>query len=135
MHAQRKNLLDNYESEGIAETLISRLESKTGIKAFTIWWDSNLPTRQPEAASWPIPSVALARSTPLGAADFASYYTASVRFSIRDGKLVPISRDQRRALPMAEQFDAILYLGSFSATTYTSRHLHSVPSRATCRRG
>ena len=37
MHLQRKNLVANYESDGLAATLVSRLESVAGIEAFTIW--------------------------------------------------------------------------------------------------
>jgi hypothetical protein len=114
MHAQRKNLLANYESDGLAETLISRLESKAGISVFTIWWDTDLASRQPDASSWPIPSLATLRGTILGAADFAAYYTAPARVT---QTFLPIPRDQWRMLRMEEQFDAVLYLGPSTAMT------------------
>jgi hypothetical protein len=135
MHAQRKNLHANYESEGMAETLISRLESKTKIEAFTTWWATDLASRQPDAASWPIPSLATLRGTILGAPDFASYYVpVPVRFTARDNALAPISRDQWRTLRMEDQFDAVLYLGPSSATTH-SHPTRYVRTRVTFRRG
>jgi hypothetical protein len=106
MHFQRKNLLANYESEGAAETIISRLESTTGIKAFTIWWATDLTKFQPDAASWRVPSLAVVRGTVLGAPDFALYRPLPTRFTIR-----------WRTLRMEDQFDAILYLGPESAMT------------------
>jgi hypothetical protein len=123
MHAQRKNLLANYASDGIAETLISRLESKTGIKAFTIWWDSDLALRQPDATSWPIPSLASLRGTIPGAADFAAYRPTPARFTTT---FMAIPRDQWRTLRMEDQFDAVLYLGPSAAMTTAQ------PSPALC---
>jgi hypothetical protein len=126
MHAQRKNLQANYESEGLAATLVSHLESMTGIKAFTIWWATDVATRQPDAGTWPIPSLALLRGTVLGAAAFESYYAAPARFTLRDGKFAAIPREEWRTLRMEDQFDAILYLGPPSAMT------NAQPSRALC---
>src|SRR5205807_955940 len=37
MHFSRKNIVANYESEGPAETIVSRLENKWGAKVFTIF--------------------------------------------------------------------------------------------------
>src|SRR5438874_2233888 len=37
MHFQRKNVAANYESEGPAETIVSRLENKWGAQVFTIF--------------------------------------------------------------------------------------------------
>jgi hypothetical protein len=115
MHLQRKNLLANYESEGPAETLVSRLESTTGTRAFSIWAATKLETRQPDVASWRAPALTVVRGTVLGAADFADYYEHPVRrLAIKDGKpdfANAVARDEWRRLRMDDQFDAVLYLG------------------------
>ena len=47
------------------------------------------------------------------AADFEFYYPSEVpHATFQDGQLFPIPRDQWRTLPMDDQFDAVLYLGS-----------------------
>jgi hypothetical protein len=116
MHFQRKNIVANYESEGPAETIVSRLESKWGTKVFTIF-TADVASLQPDAASWPVPSLAIVRGTVLGAADFTSYYPSEAmgRFAIRDGTpdfAAPIPRDQWRTLRAEDQFDAVLYSGA-----------------------
>jgi|SRR3954470_2238028 len=115
MHFQRKNLNANYESEGPAETIVSRLENKWGAKVFTIF-TADVSALQPDVASWPTPSVAIVRGTVLGAADFTTYYPSEAigRFAIRDGKpdfSAPIPRDRWKTLRAEDQFDAVLYLG------------------------
>jgi hypothetical protein len=115
MHFQRKNLMANYESEGPAETIVSRLENKWGAKVFTIFTD-DVSALQPDAASWPSPSLALIRGTVLGAADFTKYYPSEAmgRFPIKDGQpdfSAPIPKEQWKTLRAEDQFDAVLYLG------------------------
>jgi erythromycin esterase-like protein len=129
MHLQRKQLLANYESEGLAETLVSRLESVAATKVFTIKTELtvDLTTIQADVANWPRPSLALLRGTTLGAADFARYYPYNVpRMTVRNGNMAPVPREQWRTLPMEDQFDALLYLGPPSATTFAR------PSAALC---
>lgn len=115
MHFQRKNLNANYESEGPAETIVSRLENKWGAKVFTIF-TADVSALQPDAASWPTPSLAIIRGTLLGAADFTKYYPSEAigRFAIRDGRpdfSAPIPREQWKTLRAEDQFDAVLYMG------------------------
>jgi hypothetical protein len=115
MHFQRKNIGANYESEGPAETIVSRLENKWGAKVFTIF-TADVSGLQPDAAYWPSPSIALVRGTVLGAADFTAYFPSEAmgRFAIRDGKpdfSAPIPRAQWKRLRAEDQFDAVLYLG------------------------
>ena len=116
MHFQRKNLVANYESEGPAATIVSRLEGRTGTKVFAIWTSTDLAKLQPDVARWPVPSIAIVRGTVLGAADFTFYYPSEAmgRIPIRDGKpdfSHPIPRDQWRRLRAEDQFDAVLYPG------------------------
>src|SRR3954451_2282628 len=115
MDFQRKNIGANYESEGPAETIVSRLENKWGAKVFTIF-TADVSALQPDVASWPTPSLAIVRGTVLGAADFTTYYPSEAigRFAIRDGKpdfSAPIPRDRWKTLRAEDQFDAVLYLG------------------------
>jgi hypothetical protein len=115
MHFQRKNIGANYESEGPAETIVSRLENKWGAKVFTIF-TADVSSLQPNAASWTSPSLALVRGTVLGAADFTAYFPSEAmgRFAIRDGKpdfAAPIPRERWKTLRAEDQFDAVLYLG------------------------
>jgi hypothetical protein len=116
LHFQRKNLGANYESEGQAETIVSRLEKLSGTTVFTIWTSTDIGKLQSDAASWPVPSIAVVRGTVLGAADFTFYYPSEAmgRFALRDGKAdfsSPIPRDQWRTLRAEDQFDAVLYPG------------------------
>ncbi len=114
MHFQRKNIVANYESEGPAETIVSRLENTWGARVFTIF-TADVSSLQPDAASWPSPSLAIVRGTVLGAADFTAYHKENLpRIAIRDGRpdfSAPIPRDQWKTLRAEDQFDAILYLG------------------------
>ena len=133
MHFQRKQMLANYESagEGPLATVVSALElSGSRTKVFSIWTatDAELSDLQPDVSTWRVPSFAVLRGTVLGAADFSRYFPAeyspmaATRFAIRDGKLVPISRDEWRSLKMEDQFDAVLYLGPRSAITVAPPH-------------
>lgn len=124
-HFQRKEIAANYESEGQAETIVSRLEKLTGTKVFTIWTSTNIAKLQAGTASWPVPSVAVVRGTLLGSADFAAFLSAgflgtTTRFPIRDGKVdfsAPVPRDRWRTLRAEEQFDAVLYFGPQPSAT------------------
>ena len=72
MHFQRKNIVANYEFEGPAETIVSRLENKWGAKVFTIF-TADVAALQSDAASWPVSSIAIVRGTVLGARDFTKF--------------------------------------------------------------
>lgn len=119
-HLQRKQMLSNYDmSHPIAQTIVSLLES-SGAKVFTVWGNTraDLETLQPSIASWSQPSLTLVRGNVLGAADFQLFFSdISNRLAVQNGKLVPVPRDQWRALRMEDQFDAVLYLGPPSSIT------------------
>jgi len=134
MHLQRKNMPANYESagEGPLATVVSALElSGSRTKVFSIWTatDADLSDIQADVTTWRVPSLAILRGTVLGAADFSKYFPpayssmAATRFTIRDGKLAPIARDEWRSLKMEDQFDAVLYLGPKSSITVEPRHV------------
>lgn len=122
LHFQRKQVMANYEMEDWrAQTIVSILEHNTPTKVFTIWGaDDRAPAVQGDVSSWRAPSLAVIRGTSLGAADFAvfsSFGSTATRFAVRDGQLMPLSRDDWRSLRAEEQFDAVLYLGPSSAMT------------------
>ena len=133
MHLQRRNLFSNYElvEDPNVHTLVQQLEREGDARVFTVWPAAgvDLPELQPDVASWRAPSLALVRGTVLGAADFTAFYPAEVprRVTIRDGRIVPIPREQWRSLSAEEQFDAVLYLGPPSGMT------RSLLSPALCR--
>jgi hypothetical protein len=114
MHFQRKNIGANYESEGPAETIVSRLENRYGAKVFTIF-TTDVSLLQPDAEAWPSPSLALIRGTVLGATDFTAYAPSQMgRFAIKDGKpdfAAPIPKEQWKTLRAEDQFDAVLFTG------------------------
>jgi hypothetical protein len=123
-HYQRWNVEANYESYGrLTDSLVSLLEAATGTKVFIVWRDAGLAGIQPDIAKWPTPSFATVRGTVLGAADFARYTgMANDRRSIRDGKVVPVPRNEWRQLAAEDQFEAVLYLGppsSIVVSTWT----------------
>jgi hypothetical protein len=123
LQLQRKNVFTNYEMEDWrAQTVVSIIENTTPNRVFTIWGtsDARLAALKADIASWRAPSLAIVRGTALGAADFDSHFWSPPRMTLRDGKAVPVSRDQWRSLRAEEQFDAVLYLGTESAMT-TSR--------------
>ncbi len=116
MHLQRRNLFSNYElvEDPNLHTLVQQLERGGDVRAFVVWptVGIDLQVLQQDAPSWPAPSLATVRGTVLGAADFTVFSpTDPPRATIRDGRIVPIPRDQWRSLSAGEQFDAVLYLG------------------------
>jgi hypothetical protein len=114
MHAQRRNVLTNYDmTHWLAQTIVSNIERSTPARVFNIWHgDDNIRKLQPSVASWPAHSLALLRGTVLGAADFATYANAERRRQIRGDDLIAIPATEWAALPMEDQFDAVLYLGA-----------------------
>src|SRR5262249_44744295 len=97
MHFQRKQLAANYEAagDGPLATVVSALElSGSKTRVFSIWTntDAELSDIQPDVSTWRVPSLAVVQGTVLGAAEFTRYFPSpAVRFSVRDGKPVPIS--------------------------------------------
>jgi hypothetical protein len=111
-HTQRRQVAANYDIDSWqAQTITSIIERTTPARLFTIWWETELTKLQEAGATWPAPGLALVRGTALGAVDFERFSNAAGRAAVRDGKIVPIPRDQWRQLPLEEQFDAVLYLG------------------------
>jgi hypothetical protein len=106
-----------------AGTIVGLLET-AGLKVFSIWTftglGAELPTLQPDIATWKKPSFTLIKDTPLGTAPFTFYYPKGSGMMRRPGPNGPIMVDLGEAIGgvMQEQFDAVLYLGPKSEITY-----------------
>jgi len=126
LHFQRKNLFSNYDMRSWqAQTVVSLLEGATPTKVFTIWQE-DLEKLPVDVSSWRVPSLALIRGTALGAADFTLYNPSPpARFAVRDGKTVPIPREEWRSMRAEDQVDAVLYLGP--ASSMRNRPSHEIP--------
>ena len=81
-----------------SSSLVALLERNARVKVFN------------DVESWPVPSLALVRDTPLGISNFARYFPPTV---------VDIPPDLR--VPMQDQFNAVLYLGQTVTWTFQSR--------------
>ncbi len=91
----------------LAQTVISLLR-RNGVRPFVVV----AMNEQDGVTSWPVPSIARLRGTTLGAQPMPEQ--TQTRMSVRDGKLVPIPRQQWITMRMEDQFDAVLYLGPAS---------------------
>lgn len=121
LHFQRKNVFSNLEmSDWRMQTIVSLLESSTPAAIFSIWrFADEVRAVQPDAASWPAPSLAVLRGTTLGAVDITAFTPIPMRFQFEGERRVQVSRERWRNLRTEDQFDAVLYLGPSSAMTQT----------------
>jgi hypothetical protein len=120
MHFQRKNALSNYDmTTPLAETIVSLLEKDAPRSVFTVWPMPNLETLHADAASWPIPSLAVVAGTDVGEIDFARFRPANEpRFAVHGGQLAPLAREQWLALHAEDQLDAVIYEGPRNRLTF-----------------
>jgi len=104
-------------------TIVSLLE-KAGVKVFSVWTftalGAELPTLQPDIATWKKPSLTLIKNTTLGTAPFTFYYPKGSGMIRQAGPNGPVMVDLGEAIGgvMQEQFDAVLYLGPKAEITY-----------------
>jgi hypothetical protein len=125
MHFQRKSIDSNFDMQTWqAQTIVSLLEAAIPTKVFTIW-QADPVAIQPSVASWRFPSIAVVRGTVLGGTDVSVYHAAPSRFTILDGKLLNVAREQFRTLRAEDQFDAVLYLGP--ASTMVDKRSYEIP--------
>ena len=121
MHLQRKQMNFNY-SDADGFTIVAELERSHAVDhVFNIWTNTNrdLQTIQ-DTSGWPVPSLIMTASTPLGAEDFATYQPLDNRRVKRmDGRLVDVPKSEWATRRMADQFDAILYLGAPDSITFS----------------
>lgn len=114
-HLRRKNPQANFESAGLAASLVSLLEETHGAKVFNVSLAFDLESERPDAASWPAPSLIVLRGTDMGAAP-VSY--DGPRMSVHAGRIAPVPRDRWRSMRMEDQYDARLYLGPRASWSY-----------------
>jgi hypothetical protein len=125
LHFQRKNIVSNFVMDyWQAQTLVSLIEAATSANVFTIW-QHDLEKVPVDASKWQVPSLVTIRGTELGKTDVSVLRAPPGRFTIVDGKMVPVSKDQWRTLRAEDQFDAILYLGP--AAAMKDRQSHEIP--------
>jgi hypothetical protein len=106
-HLQRKNVLSNFDMEDWrSQTIVSLVERAGPTPVFTI-----AGANEKHATGWQPPALARIRGTALGAVDASEYFGPGGRFTVRDGKMVPLAEEQWRKLRAEEQFHALLYLG------------------------
>jgi hypothetical protein len=120
-HLQRAMIETNYDTTAweaqTLMTLITRDSQVRVFNVFTLLRDGDaLP---PTVEAWPAPSVAAVLGTSLGARDFGLYQSpiGGQRVSVRNGKFIPIPREQWTNMALERQFDAVLYLGPPRAFT------------------
>jgi hypothetical protein len=116
LHFQRRNVGSNFEmGDWRAETIVSLIERAGPTRVFTIWHlEEILTSLIPETSSWPVPALARVAGTGLGAMDAGRLTPFPPRFRIINGKLEAVPKDQYATLPVAQQLDAVLYLGPAS---------------------
>ena len=114
-HLWRKNPQANFESTGMAASLVSLLEETHGARVFNVGLAFDLEKERPDVASWPAPSLVILRGTDLGA---APVLYAGPRVSVQTGQIVPVPREQWRSMRMEDQYDALLYLGPQTSSSY-----------------
>jgi hypothetical protein len=110
LESRTGSILMSAEDHPLAQTIVSLLE-KAGTRVFVL----RALTDQEATPSWPVPSLASVRGTTLGAVEEPS--SSMPRMAVRDGKLVPIPRDQWVTVRLEEQVDALLDLGPSSSKT------------------
>lgn len=114
-HLWRKNPQANFESAGLAASLVSILEETHAARVFNVGLTLDLAKERASVASWSAPSVVVLRGTDLGATP-VSY--DGPRVSVHTGRIAPIPRDQWRSMRMEDQYDALLYLGPRTSWSY-----------------
>ena len=103
----------------MAQTLVSLLERDSPRSVLTIWPVADLERLQPDATSWPIPSIAAIAGTALGALDFAAFTPANgPRVAVEGSTFVPVPREAWKVLHAEDQLDAVMYEGPRTAITF-----------------
>jgi hypothetical protein len=122
-HLGRKNPQANFESTGMAASLVSLLEETHGAKVFNVGLTFDLEQNRPNVASWAVPSLVVLRGTDLGAAP-VSY--DGPRVSVQSGQITPVPRDQWQSMRIEDQYDGLLYVGPRTSWS------HAMVSPALC---
>jgi hypothetical protein len=113
LHFQRRNVQSNFEmADWRAETIVSLIERSGPTRVFAIWrLEETLVDVLPDTSAWPVPAFAAVAGTTLGAFDMGRLMATPSRFHLVNRKPEPVPKDQYATLPVAQQLDAVLYLG------------------------
>lgn len=113
LHFQRRNVRSNFEmTDWRAQTIVSLIERAGPTRVYTIWNLAAVLTKAlPAAAAWPVPALASVGATTLGAMDTGLLMPLPQRFSMIDGKMQVVAKEQFATLPIEQQLDAVLWLG------------------------
>jgi hypothetical protein len=112
MHLTRKSPFGTAMPAWVS--IVERLERDDRARIFSIWTytiGGDIATLAADVTSWPTPSLAILAGSRLGQAEFGFYYPFEVR---GPGGVIKAAPG-----PMAEQFDALLYLGPTRSLTYS----------------
>ncbi len=107
-HLWRKNPQANFESAGLAASLVSLLEEARGASVFSVSLMLDREKERANQASWSAPSLVVLRGPDLGA---TSVPYDGPRVSVQTGQIVPVPRDQWRSMRKEDQYDALLNIG------------------------
>jgi hypothetical protein len=120
-HLQRGMIEANYAAvPWQAQTVMSLIERDSAVRVFNVFtWLRGAEFLSDIVTGWPSPSLAPLKGTTLGARDFAQYHQpiGGQRVALEGGKTVPLPRERWKIMPMEQQFDALLYIGSPSSFT------------------
>ena len=108
-------LISRFQNGSIVEQL-DRLGARVFVVATST--DFDIATLQANVVTWPRPSLALIRNTPLGVASSVTYFArSSPVIRGRGGLQETLQPDLTAVPPMQEVVDAVLYLGPPSSIT------------------
>jgi hypothetical protein len=130
LHFQRRQMSSNFfMDDWRAQTIVSLIERAGPTRVFTVWTLADeLTGAFPEARSWPRPAFAAVAGTALGGLDIARLFPNRPRMQFVDGAMKPVERSAWAPLPIEQQLDAVIYLG----TSADDRRIQ--PSNAPCSR-
>jgi hypothetical protein len=130
LHFQRRQMMSNFfMDDWRTQTIVSLIERAGPTRVFTVWsLADELTGAFPDAASWPKPAFAAVRGTALGSIDIARLFPKRPRMQIVDGAMKPLAADAWAPLPIEQQLDAVIYLGT------SAEDVRLQPSNAVCSR-
>jgi hypothetical protein len=130
LHFQRRQMMSNFVMDDWrTQTIVSLIEHAGPTRVFTVWTLADeLTGALPEAKSWPRPAFAAVRGTSLGRVDIARLYPNRPRMQIVDGAIKPLAADAWAPLPVEQQLDAVIYLGT------SAEDVRIQPSNSVCAR-
>jgi hypothetical protein len=100
-------------ASSLAQTVVSLIESATGMRVFTIWEVD--AEAVPDVRSWTSPRIARVAGSGFGARDFGELVgpeLASQRFTVTNGVTAALPSQAFLRVSIEEQVNAVLFVGS-----------------------